>query len=146
MNTQAPASEAPIRASMDAWIEAVHAKDLDKLMALYAPDVLVFDLVAQLSCSGAENYRQHYAGWFSAWRGPIRCERRELSITAGEDIAFACCLTHNSGVTAGGQKMDHWVRVTIGFRKIDGAWKVTHEHVSAPFDMDTMQACLHLKP
>jgi hypothetical protein len=31
-------------------------------------------------------------------------------------------------------------------RKIDGQWKVVHEHVSVPFDMETGKAMLDLKP
>jgi uncharacterized protein (TIGR02246 family) len=139
-------NEAQIRALMDEWIEAVRARDLDKLMALYAPDVLIFDMMPPLHFVGAARHREHYAGWFSSWQGPIGCERRDLTITAGEDVAFAGCLTHNSGTGANGEKQDFWVRVTVGLRKIDGQWKATHEHVSLPFDMETMKACVDLKP
>ena len=39
-----------------------------------------------------------------------------------------------------------WVRVTVGYRKLDGEWVVTHEHVSVPFYMDTGKAACDLKP
>ena len=32
------------------------------------------------------------------------------------------------------------------FSKIDGAWVVTHEHVSVPFDMETGKAACDLEP
>ena len=35
-----------------------------------------------------------------------------------------------------GELMDIWVRTTIGLRKIDGEWKVIHEHSSVPLHMD----------
>jgi ketosteroid isomerase-like protein len=39
------------------------------------------------------------------------------------------------------------VRATICYRKIDGKWMVTHEHVSVPFYMDgTYRAAVDLKP
>jgi len=44
------------------------------------------------------------------------------------------------------EKTDVWVRATVCFRKIDGQWKVTHEHISVPFDMETFKASVHLKP
>ena len=31
---------------------------------------------------------------------------------------------------------DLWFRATLGFRKIDGEWTITHEHSSVPFYMD----------
>jgi ketosteroid isomerase-like protein len=139
-------NEATIRALMDEWTEAIRARDLDKLMAHYAPDVMVFDLTQALSYVGAARYRENIAGWFSAWQGPIHCERRDLAITAGDDVAFSSSLTHNSGIGPGGEKIDFWVRVTVGFRKIDNQWKVTHEHVSMPFDMETGKASINLQP
>jgi hypothetical protein len=33
-----------------------------------------------------------------------------------------------------------WMRVTVGYRRIDGKWKVTHEHVSVPFNPMNNQA------
>jgi ketosteroid isomerase-like protein len=37
-------------------------------------------------------------------------------------------------------------RKTVCFCKIDGRWKVTHEHISLPFDMETFKASVDLKP
>ena len=39
-----------------------------------------------------------------------------------------------------------WVRVTVCFKKSDGKWLVTHEHVSAPIDVEKGKALLDLKP
>jgi ketosteroid isomerase-like protein len=35
---------------------------------------------------------------------------------------------------------------TNAVRKIGGQWKVTHEHLSVPYDMETGKASLDLKP
>ena len=35
-----------------------------------------------------------------------------------------------------GEETDVWVRATVGLRKIDGRWKIIHEHASVPFYMD----------
>jgi hypothetical protein len=55
-------------------------------------------------------------------------------------VAFSHSLNRISSKRTGGEATDVWVRVTAGFRKIDGAWVVTHEHVSVPFDMETGKA------
>jgi ketosteroid isomerase-like protein len=36
-----------------------------------------------------------------------------------------------------------WWRATICYRKVDGAWQVTHEHASVPFDV---ASALDLEP
>jgi ketosteroid isomerase-like protein len=35
--------------------------------------------------------------------------------------------------TTAGPRLDMWWRATICYRKIDGAWLVTHEDASVPF-------------
>jgi hypothetical protein len=61
-------------------------------------------------------------------------------------MAFSRSLDHLTGTRTDGEKTDVWVRATVCFRKIDGQWKVTHEHISVPFDMETFKASVHLKP
>jgi len=133
-------NEAQIQTLMDEWVHAVEARDSKRLLSNYADDVLVYDLMQNHFYRGTEPYRRHMEGWFSAWQGPIHIERKDLSLTVGEDVAFANCLTKSSGTGLNGKPQGGCVRVTVGFRKIDGRWKAVHEHVSMPFDMETMQA------
>jgi PhnB protein len=85
--------------------------------------------------------------WFSTFNGPIEYDIRELTIATGDDIAFCHSLDHMSGTMSDGQKTDLWLRNTIGLRKIDGKWKITHQHESVPFYMDgSFKAAIDLKP
>jgi ketosteroid isomerase-like protein len=45
-----------------------------------------------------------------------------------------------------GQKSDFWLRWTACYRKANGKWLITHEHVSVPVDMESGKALLDLKP
>jgi ketosteroid isomerase-like protein len=39
------------------------------------------------------------------------------------------------------------VRMTLGCKRIDGRWRIAHEHVSVPFHMDgSYKAAIELKP
>jgi len=40
------------------------------------------------------------------------------------------------GTKSDGTKDDIWFPHTLGFRKISGEWKTTHEHESVPFYTD----------
>jgi ketosteroid isomerase-like protein len=51
-----------------------------------------------------------------------------------------------SGTTTSGQTVSMWVRWTACFRKLDGRWRITHEQVSVPIDMDSGRALLDLEP
>ena len=40
-----------------------------------------------------------------------------------------------------------WSRWTVGPRKVDGRWRITHEHRSTPFHMDgSLRAAVDLTP
>jgi uncharacterized protein (TIGR02246 family) len=138
--------EARIRGLIDDQAKAIRAKDIDGSVSNYAPDVLLFDVVNPLRSVGSDAARKRLAEWFSSFRGPIGYELRDLSITTGDDVAFAHSLSRVSATTTDGKKLDMWWRATVCYRKIDGAWMVTHEHASVPFDVESGQASLDLKP
>ena len=52
-----------------------------------------------------------------------------------------------TGARTDGAHTDVWLRATVCFRRVDGAWKVAHEHASVPFYMDgSFRAAIDLKP
>jgi PhnB protein len=134
-----------IRAVVDDWAEAMRAKDVDGVTAHYAPGCVTFDLAPPLISTGAD--AEGLRAWFTTWQGPIDYEIRDLSITAGNDAAFSHCLTWLSGTKADGETVAIWFRQTLGFRKVEGAWKIVHQHESVPFYMDgSYRAAVDLKP
>lgn len=141
-----PNNEARIRALIDAQIKAVRAKDVDASMSNYAPDIVSFDVVSTLQKVGLDECRKRAKEWFSSFPGPIEYEISELSISAGDAFAFSHSLNHVNATNNDGKKIDMWWRATAGYRKIDGQWLITHEHMSVPFDVQSGKASLDLKP
>jgi uncharacterized protein (TIGR02246 family) len=141
------ADKIKIRHLINGWAKALRAKDVDKVMLHYAPDILLFDIAPPLQYKGAEAYRKNWEEWFASWRGPIGYEIRGLSVTVGDGVAFSHSLNRIYGARTNGEKTDVWVRVTACRRKINGKWLITHEHVSVPFYMDgSYKAAVDLKP
>jgi uncharacterized protein (TIGR02246 family) len=138
--------EAQIRALVDDQTKAIRAKDIGRRMSKYTPDVLLFDVVNPLRSVGSSAVRKRLSEWFATFQGPIGFELRDLSITAGEDVAFSHSLSQVSATTAGGDKLDMWWRATACYRKLDGQWLVTNEHASVPFDAQSSRASLGLEP
>jgi len=138
-------SEAEIRRLLDDLTRAVRDRDVERSLASYAPDVLAFDLVEPLQHEGSDSLRSRLADWFSSFDGPIGYELRDLDVVAGNDIGYAHSLNHVQGTT-GGDQLDMWWRTTLGLRKRDGEWQVTHSHTSVPFNMETSKASLDLEP
>jgi uncharacterized protein (TIGR02246 family) len=148
MTTQnSPASDAvQIRQLIEQWTQALHAKDINTLMSYYAPDILTFDILPPLQYQGVDAYRKNFEAWFAAVHGPIEYETRDLRITTGSEVAFCHSLNRVRSTMTTGETSETWVRVTVGFQKVEGLWKITHEHVSVPCDMETARASLDLQP
>jgi ketosteroid isomerase-like protein len=139
--------DAQIRQLIESRLKAVHAKDPSAAMAPCAPDFLLFDLAPPLQHRGAEVNRKGLEEWFTTFRGPVGYEMRDLSITAGDDVAFCHSLNRITGARTDGTETDVWVRATACLRKIGGTWAITHEHVSVPFKMTPpFEAALDLEP
>jgi ketosteroid isomerase-like protein len=144
--TNKASDEAQLRALIDERVKAVRDKDVDSLMAHHAAEVSVFDALNPLQYTGADAVKERAAEWFSWYMGPIGYEIRDLEITAGDSAAFCHYLYRVSGTMTNGSEVDMWVRSTLCFSKIDGKWRVTHEHSSVPFDAESGKASVDLKP
>jgi uncharacterized protein (TIGR02246 family) len=138
--------EDEIREVMDRFTDAVRNKDLNGVMSLYSPEIVWFDFMAPLQHRGTEAYRRVWERCFDWFEAPIGVEIRDLSITAGNDVAFSHSLIHLNETFKNGQRLDFWMRGTTCFRKFNGRWMITHEHLSIPFDLETNKALWDLKP
>ena len=146
MPQRTASDETQIRQLMEQWVTALHAKDLHTLLSCYAPDVLAFDIVPPLQYQGVDAYRKSFEAWFASVQGPIDYATRDLHITIGDAVAFGHSLNRVRSTQTTGKTTESWVRVTVGLRKLAGTWKITHEHVSVPYDVETSQASLDLTP
>lgn len=137
--------EAEIRSLIEDSVSALRDKDIDRLVAGYAPDVMLFDVVTPLRSRGADAVRKRLEDWLT-FQDPIEYELQDLSISTAGDVAFSHSLNHVSATTKDGKKLDMWWRASVGYRKLDGKWLITLEHVSVPFDVTSGKASLDLKP
>jgi uncharacterized protein (TIGR02246 family) len=146
MARQRATDEAAIRQRIDEWLAALRAVDLEGVMALYAPDIVSFDLVPPLRHVGAAAKRTNWVGALAAYRRPLGYEMRDLTIAVGEDVAFGHSLNRISGTLPNGHRGEVWLRWTACFRKIDGTWLIAHDQVSVPVDVASGRALLDLQP
>lgn len=145
MNNQVT-DEAEIRQMIDSWVASVRVKDIDGLMSHYANDSVTFDIMPPLKHQGISAYRKLWEECLPYFEGNLGYEIRDLNITIGSDVAFSHSLNRMNGATTNGEKMDTWMRATVCYQKVDGKWKVVHEHVSVPIDVENNKALFDLKP
>ena len=150
MNTAiAEANEEPrIRKLIDDWANALRCKDAAGVLSCHAAGLVQFSLAPPLQYAGANALgKKGLDEWFSSFQGTIGYEIRDLSITVDNNIAYCHSLNRITGTRKDGEKTDLWIRETMCFRKINGDWKISHEHESVPFYMDgSARAAIDLKP
>jgi ketosteroid isomerase-like protein len=138
--------ESAVRAVLDSRAEAAWDKDLDRLMSLYSPDIVYYDIVPPLRYEGSAALRGRFADWFGRWQSPIGQELHTPTIVAGGDVAAAHMLIRASGILRTGREVGYWVRVSNCFRQLDHGWSITHEHVSLPVDLQSGTVVMDLVP
>jgi uncharacterized protein (TIGR02246 family) len=143
----APArDEAQLRQLIAEQLNADCAKDLDRVMSLYAPDFVVFDVKPPLQLRGADAFRRMWEACMPCFPDGFRAETRDLSVTVGGDLAFAHWFWRPTGAQVDHPAAQTWLRCTAGYRKARGRWQIVHEHVSVPFDPQTGHAVFTLEP
>jgi uncharacterized protein (TIGR02246 family) len=135
-----------IRDLLESWRDAAQAKDVDRVVSYYAPDILAFDAIAQLQFKGRDAYKQHWQACMSMCPGAMIFEIHDLDIRAQGDLAFGHYLSRCGTTGPDGVEKAGWMRVTVGCREVNGRWMIVHEHFSAPFDPQSGKALFDLKP
>lgn len=142
-NTQAH-DEAEIQQLIADWTRALCAKDLDRLMSHYAPDVTVFDVIPPFQTRGAAALRRTWEGAFPCLPAAFQTETRDLGVIVSGEVALAHWLWRFTGSEQDHPAMQTWFRATVGYQRQQGRWRIVHEHASVPFHPETSRAALTL--
>jgi uncharacterized protein (TIGR02246 family) len=139
------AEEKVIRGLIDDWYAALGRGDAAGLAVAYADDVVVASLAPPLWTHGKHNYIESMTQWFGTFDGLLKGGPENLSIVAGDSVAFVNGMSHIFGKKKDGFMMDMRTRLTLCFEKCDGKWLVVTEHASVPFDMQSYKPLIDLK-
>lgn len=137
--------EAAIREAIDRFANSFRAKDVDGCMAIFAPDIVSFDILPRCRPSVPKRSK-HWHEFFESYQGPLQAEFPDVIVAAGDDVAFSYCLHSIAGTLKSGKKTDFWLRWTAGWRKTSGKWLIVHEQVSVPVDLRSGKALMDLRP
>lgn len=135
-----------IRALFETWWNAASAKDIDGAMALVAQDVVSYEHDAPLQYRGVDAVRGVCQAGFDAMSGELRWDVPDLEIVVRGDLAVTWGLNRMRTKTLEGPDVELWSRGTRVFRRIDGRWRMVHQHVSFPYDAATGVARTDLTP
>jgi uncharacterized protein (TIGR02246 family) len=123
--------EQQIRELIERWTAAVHAGEMDTVLADHAPDIVMFDVPPpEGGLRGIEAYRDSWPGFFDWQASGATFELTELDVAAGADVAYAWALLRCGTAEEFAARPDRRLRLTVGLRREHGRWVVAHEHHS----------------
>ncbi|QGJ68860.1 Hypothetical protein PBC10988_5240 [Planctomycetales bacterium 10988] len=138
--TQVDDDKAEIRELIADWSDALEKKDLDRLLANYDSESLLFDAIPPYKTRGGENIRKLWEACLPYFPEKFKSEHRYLEITVDGDVAYVHGLHHFLADPPDHPCGQTWMRITVCYRRKEGKWMVAHEHVSIPFNPMTGQA------
>ncbi len=127
-------NQSEVRALLDSRVEASRAKDIDRLMSLYSPNIVYFDVVPPRQFTGSDAVRRNFVRWFDEYEGSIGLETHDVHIATSGDVAFAHMLHLDSGTRKDGLSAAIWLRSTVCCQRSNHKWLITHEHISLPVE------------
>lgn len=120
-----------LRALIEAWVTAVQEGDLDGICDRHSQDLVMFDVPPpEEGVRGLDAYRAVWPEFLEWVRAGARFELVELDVTAGYDVAYAWALLRCGTDDELQSFPDRRLRLTLGLRRADDGWHVTHEHHS----------------
>jgi uncharacterized protein (TIGR02246 family) len=128
-----PDNEQQIRTLIEQWAAAVHAGDMDGVLADHSDDIVMFDVPPPYEgVRGIDAYRDTWPPFFEWQRRGASFEIVSLDVTVGEEVAFAYALLRCGTPEELAARPANRLRLTFGLRKEQDRWMVAHEHHSFP--------------
>src|SRR3954470_3932394 len=109
--------EQQITSLVERWAQAVHAGDMDGVLADHAADIVMFDVPPPHDgVRGIDDYRETWPGFFEWQAKGASFEIVELDVTAGEEIAYVWALLRCGMPQELAEHPETRLRLTLGLR------------------------------
>jgi len=139
-------SEHQLRELVGERVAAVRTKNPEPLAARHAEDVVTFDVLPPLLRRGPGPIVEKTQQWFDGYASDIGYQVEELEVRADQNLGFCSFVYNVKGTLTTGDAVDMWVRATLCCLKVDGDWRIVHDHESVPFDPQTGMAVIDRGP
>jgi ketosteroid isomerase-like protein len=132
MQRAASNDEVEIRGLIERWAKAVREENREAIRADHDPGILMFDVPPPFLSRGLDAYMATWETFFACSEKPVGFAFHDVEVTCGQDVAFATATGRCVNTETNGKRELLEFRLTMGLRKIEGKWRVMHEHHSLP--------------
>jgi ketosteroid isomerase-like protein len=97
------------------------------------PEMLQFDVTSPREFKGTA-FRKHFNDVVTMFSANTKVDIMDMQTHADNHLAFVSSLQRSYGTDPKGEPFEFTIRVTDCFRKVNGKWKIVHQHASFPID------------
>ena len=109
---------------------AVSMKRIERVMAIYAPDVVAYDAGSGQRYKGAEAYRRAWQDRLARYHGFTTFDSNGGTLVAEDDMISSYGAWRIDSHDASGAPTEDTAKVLDVFRKQGGAWKIVQETIT----------------
>lgn len=118
-------------------VRAVVERDSRTLVDAHDPEVVSYPVLPPAETRGTAAVADGLGAWLASYAVGPGYEVHHLHVGGADDVGYCAFRYHVSGRLHDGAEVDMWVRSTLVCRRVDGAWRIVHQHESVPFDPAT---------
>lgn len=118
-------------------VRAVAERDSRTLVDAHDPEVVSYPVLPPAETRGTAAVADGFGAWLASYAVGPGYEVHHLHVGGADDVGYCAFRYHVSGRLHDGAEVDMWVRSTLVCRRVDGAWRIVHQHESVPFDPAT---------
>lgn len=126
--------KAAIEQLIQNWDDALYQKDIDRLITFYTSDCTSFDVGSQMK--GPDSIKALWEACLPYFGEHIGIQRKEESLQVTETMALFTSYNRLTGMPSDMDAAKSWLRASMVFQKVGNDWKISHEHISFPFDCE----------
>lgn len=138
--------KAAVKKVIDDFMAALCRKDVKAMMSHYAAELVAYDVKPPYQTKGAIAWKHTWEACIDYFPESFSVNIKDLKIHVGGDVAvshYIFCLT---GTPKEHDAAQTYIRTTTAFKKMQGKWKIVHEHGSVPFNPHTRVAVFTMEP
>jgi ketosteroid isomerase-like protein len=107
-------------------------------------EIVLYDYVMPLQYVGGKAVRADFEKFFSSAKN-VKGDFVSLRVVADGKVGVAYSIQHFTWMDKDGKPGEGTFRVTDGWHKVKGQWKLFHTHVSFPLNPESGKAEMNLK-
>ena len=111
-------------------------KDIPGMTNLYDGNILIFDMWGKGFSTGISEWSSTITNWLTSLKDEkVEVDFEHIDIQEDEHVGFASAIIQYKAIAPDGAVLRSMKnRISLGFVKNEGFWKVRHQHTSAPID------------